>query len=141
MDESTLWWLLVGVAIIAELLTGTFYLLMLALGMAAGAIAALAGASATTQLLAASVVGGGTVLWCYFFKKRASGTTAASNNLELGLDVGEQVQVISWNADGTTQVRYRGAPWTAALAPGATPSPGAHRVVEVKGNRLLIEKI
>ena len=38
MDHSTAWWLLVGLLVIAELLTGTFYLLMLALGAIAGAL-------------------------------------------------------------------------------------------------------
>lgn len=34
MAESTLWWLLVGAAITIELVTGTFYLLMLATSLA-----------------------------------------------------------------------------------------------------------
>ena len=40
MEESTIWWLLAGVAVVTELLTGTFYLLMLAVGLAAAALAA-----------------------------------------------------------------------------------------------------
>ena len=40
MEHSTLWWLMAGAAVVAELLTGTFYLLMLAIGLAAGALAA-----------------------------------------------------------------------------------------------------
>ena len=43
MEDSTLWWLAAGAAVIVELLTGTFYLLMLTLGLAAGALAAHAG--------------------------------------------------------------------------------------------------
>ena len=39
MAESTIWWLLAGVAIGLELVTGTFYLLMVGIGLAAGAIA------------------------------------------------------------------------------------------------------
>ena len=38
MAESTVWWLLAGVAVAAELVTGTFYLLMIALGLASGAL-------------------------------------------------------------------------------------------------------
>ena len=45
-QASTLWWVLAGVLVIAELLTGTFYLLMLALGSVAAAGAAHAGAGA-----------------------------------------------------------------------------------------------
>jgi membrane protein implicated in regulation of membrane protease activity len=39
-QASTLWWVLAGALVIAELLTGTFYLLMLALGSVAAAVAA-----------------------------------------------------------------------------------------------------
>ena len=41
---ATGWWLLAGVLVAVELLTGTFYLLALALGAAAAALAAHAGA-------------------------------------------------------------------------------------------------
>ena len=37
MSHATIWWILTGSLVIAELLTGTFYLLMLAIGAAAGA--------------------------------------------------------------------------------------------------------
>jgi len=50
MAESTIWWLLAGGLIALELLTGTFYLLMLSLGVAGAAIAAHLGASVTVQL-------------------------------------------------------------------------------------------
>ena len=40
MDESTFWWLFAGLAVAAELMTGTFYLLMLAVGLAGAALAA-----------------------------------------------------------------------------------------------------
>ena len=41
MSHATIWWILTGSLVIAELLTGTFYLLMLAIGAAAGAMAAI----------------------------------------------------------------------------------------------------
>jgi len=40
MNESTIWWLIAGSLVGIELMTGTFYLLMLAIGASAGAIAA-----------------------------------------------------------------------------------------------------
>ena len=33
MEESTIWWLLAGITVAVELMTGTFYLLMLAIGL------------------------------------------------------------------------------------------------------------
>ena len=35
MEPSTIWWVLAGITVAAELLIGSFYLLMLSLGMAA----------------------------------------------------------------------------------------------------------
>ena len=39
MAMSTIWWLLAGGAVALELFTGTFYLLMVALGLGAGGAA------------------------------------------------------------------------------------------------------
>ena len=64
MNESTIWWLIAGSLVGVELLTGTFYLLMLAIGASAGAIAAHAQLSFSTQLIAGAVVGGlAVILW------------------------------------------------------------------------------
>jgi membrane protein implicated in regulation of membrane protease activity len=38
-NPATVWWVVAGLAVAAELATGTFYLLMLAVGLAAGAVA------------------------------------------------------------------------------------------------------
>ena len=141
MEESTIWWLMVGGAVAAELVTGTFYLLMLAIGLAAGALAAHAGLPAASQLLAAAVVGSAGVVGCYWFRKKNPSAQPASSNRDVNLDVGESVHVDAWNADGTAQVRYRGAQWTVVLRPGNAPSAGAYRVAEVIGNRLLVDKL
>ena len=59
MEESTIWWLAAGAVVVAELLTGTFYLLMVAIGLVAAALAAHLGLPITAQIVAAAVVGGG----------------------------------------------------------------------------------
>jgi membrane protein implicated in regulation of membrane protease activity len=64
MDTPTLWLIVAGVLVIAELLTGTFYLLMLSLGATAAALTAYADGTLTWQLVTAALVGGGSaVLW------------------------------------------------------------------------------
>nr|WP_315183243.1 NfeD family protein [uncultured Albidiferax sp.] len=141
MAESTIWWLLAGGAIVAELLTGTFYLLMLALGFAAAALAAYAGVSTVVQTLIASAVGGGAVVLWHRIRSQRPQNLPANANPDVNLDIGEAVQVDAWNSDGTAQVHYRGANWTVLHRPGNAPSPGPHRVVEVIGNRLLVDKL
>lgn len=141
MAESTVWWLLAGGAIVAELVTGTFYLLMLALGFAAAALAAYAGGGSVLQTLVASAVGGGAVIVWHRVRSKHPKNLPASANPDVNLDIGETVQVDAWNSDGTAQVHYRGASWTVLHRPGSLPTTGAHRVAEVIGNRLLVDKL
>jgi len=141
MAESTLWWLLAGSAVALELFTGSFYLLMLSLGMVAAALAAHAGAGTSTQFIVAAVVGSAAVVGWYFIKKRREGDPSVRSMRSVNLDVGEVVQIDEWNADGTASVRYRGAQWTVIQRPGNAPIPGTYRVAELVGSRLLVDKV
>jgi membrane protein implicated in regulation of membrane protease activity len=141
MAESTLWWLIAGGAIAVELLTGTFYLLMLAIGLAAAAVSAHLGWSQTMQIVVAAVVGGGAVVgWHVRQTRRGNLEPSAQANANVNLDIGETLQIDAWKADGTADVHYRGAHWTAIHRPGVSPSAGTHRVAELVGNRLLVDK-
>lgn len=140
MSEPILWWLLTGVIVAIELLTGTFYLLMLAVGAVAAALAAHAGATVTTQLVMAAVIGGGAVALWHWKRTRRNDEPPAQANPNVNLDIGETVQISAWNPDGTASVQYRGAHWTAIHRTGVIPAPGAHRVSEMVGNRLLVDK-
>lgn len=140
MAESTIWWLLAGAAVAVELVTGTFYLLMLAIGLAAAAIAAHMGFSITAQILVAAVVGGGAVAAWHVVRGRRPAQPPATANRDVNLDVGETVFVEGWNVDGTATVKYRGASWTVVPAAGTMQGTGPHRVREVTGNRLIVEK-
>ena len=141
MEESTIWWLLAGGLVVAELLTGTFYLLMLAVGVGAAGIAAHLGASTTAQILTAALVGGGSVVGWHLLRRKRPGDPSARADRSVNLDVGETIAIDSWNADGTTTVKYRGATWTAIHRPGVTPSTGMHRVAELVGSRLLVDPL
>lgn len=141
MDVSAAmgWWVAAGVAVAIELGTGTFYLLMIALGLAAGAIAAHLGVSAPLQTVAAALVGGGaTALWYWRRRGRDGTDQAAHENRDVNLDIGEHVHVEAWAGDGTARVQYRGSRWMARLAPGAVPAAGMHTVTAVEGNWLVL---
>ena len=140
MEYSTLWWLAAGVAVAAELLSGTFYLLMLALGMAAAGLAAALGAPAQAQMLVAAGVGGGAVALWHQYKRRRPQEAGAQANPDVFMDIGETVTITAWAADGTAHVKYRGADWTAVHRPGVTPTTGVHHVIELAGSRLVVEK-
>jgi membrane protein implicated in regulation of membrane protease activity len=138
ISASTFWWLMAGVAVAAELATGTFYLLMVALGLAAAAIAAHVGLATGPQLVVAALVGGGaTALW-HWQRARSPRSAPARENRDVNLDIGERVQVAAWGADRTARVQYRGSTWMARLQPGAPAGAGEHRVMAVEGNWLVL---
>lgn len=135
---STFWWVLAGLAVVAELATGTFYLLMMALGMAAGAVAAHLGLSPSLQIVTAALVGGGaTALW-HWQRMQHPRSAPAAENRDVNLDIGERVSVAAWGADRTARVSYRGSMWTARLQPDAPAQSGEHVVKAVEGNWLVL---
>ena len=134
----TLWWIVAGIAIAAELTTGTFYLLMIALGLAAGAVAAHAGLPLAGQVVAAALVGGGATAFWHWRRFSQPQSAPARTNRDVNLDIGEGLNVAAWSDDGSARVHYRGSTWTARLAPGAAPAPGPHRIVAVEGNWLVL---
>ncbi len=140
MADSTLWWLLAGACVALELATGTFYLLMVAIGFTAAALSVYAGAGRITQIVMAAAIGGGAVAAWYFVRSRRPAGPPASDNPDVNLDIGETLHVERWNADGTASVHYRGARWTVVQRGDATPSSGLHKVVGVVGNRLMVDK-
>jgi membrane protein implicated in regulation of membrane protease activity len=134
-SASTAWWVLAGLLVAAEMISGTFYLLMLALGCSAAALAALAGAGVNTQLVAAALVGGGATAAWHFMRARAPRSAPAASNRDVSLDIGQTVQVDAWNAEGEARVQYRGAAWSVYFNAPGVPAPGSHLIVAVHGNR------
>lgn len=140
INYATTWWIVCGLLIAVELGTGSFYLLMLALGCAAGALAAHLGLGGSTQTATAAFVGG-TALVLWHLKRERSGKPApAQSNPDASLDIGQKVQVEQWRADGSTQVRYRGAEWQARFQGQGTPEPGAFVIHAIEGSQLLLDR-
>ena len=138
LSAPTLWWLAAGLLVAAELLSGTFYLLMLALGCGAGALAAHAGLGASGQLAVAALCGAGATAAWHVRRARSPRSAPVESNRDVNLDIGERVQVQAWGSDGTARVSYRGTQWTARLQPGAAAVAGEHRVTAVEGNWLVL---
>ena len=93
MTPTTIWWVLAGLAVVAQLMTGTFHFLMLAASLAAGALAAMLGGTLILQLLAVAVVGAGAVVAWYFARKGRPTEPPAEANRDVIMDIGETVQV------------------------------------------------
>lgn len=141
MNDATPWWLLAGLLVAVELGTGSFYLLMLALGAACGALAAHLGLGSSLQIVVAGVAGAAaTFAWYRHRKAQARDGVPVEANRDVNLDVGETVQVQSWDAQGMTQVSYRGASWQARHVGSEPPQAGPHRIVALRGNTLELSR-
>ena len=138
--SSTVWWVVAGALVAVELATGTFYLLMLALGAAAAAIAAHSGAGLSGQLVVAALVGGGAVAAWHLRRQRQPAAPRAEANRDINLDIGTRVQVGAWSPDGTARVTHRGATWSARHSGTGTPQPGSHVIVAVHGSELMLQR-
>jgi membrane protein implicated in regulation of membrane protease activity len=139
LSMATVWWLAAGFTVIVELSTGTLYLLFIALGLAAGAVAAHLGGGLSLQMLTAAALGSGVTLAWHFHQRRQPSTSPVRENKDVNLDVGAHVTVTAWASDQTARVSYRGSAWTARLKPGSAAVPGTHVVVAVEGNWLVLE--
>ncbi len=137
MADWMLWAIGAGVLVIAELFSGTFYLLMIAIGMGAGALISLLQIDMPGQMLVAAIVAAiGTLL----LRRSRFGKIErrpASANPDVNMDIGQTVNVPAWQ-DGVARVMYRGAMWDVELAPGEAAAPGTYKIREIRGSRLIV---
>ena len=148
LSSPTLWWIAAGVLVAAELATGTFYLLMVALGCVAGAVAAYLGLSSSLQMTAAAMLGGGATFAWHLKRTREPRAAPAESNHDVNLDIGQTVQVPAWDADGSARVQYRGAAWSVRLSQTGLGMgtgmgvgigrPGPHVIVAIRGSELQV---
>lgn len=136
--ELWLVWVVVGfVLMIAELLTGTFYLLVIGLGAFAAALVAALGGNGLVQVFAGSAVAlAGTVL-----VHRRHRAHPERDRRESFLDRGQPVVVEGWanEAAGIARVRYRGTTWEARMAGSdARPGPGTTLYIDGQDGNLLV---
>jgi membrane protein implicated in regulation of membrane protease activity len=136
MSESIMWASAAGIAVILELFTGTFYLLMIAVGLFAGAVAAYYGSGFGVQAVAAAAVAAAAT---ELLRRTRTNTPreVPARDPNMNLDIGQQIKVDAWQ-EGSARVMYRGALWDVDLAPGAQARAGNFRIVEVRGSRLIL---
>ncbi|MGX4641416.1 NfeD family protein [Massilia sp. SYSU DXS3249] len=137
MSDWMNWMVGAGILVVAELFTGTFYLLMIAIGLACGGIAALFGLSGPLQTLVAAATGLAATGVLHRSRFGRPAKLDATRDQNVNLDIGGRVTVHAWN-EGRARVMYRGALWDVELGGGALPEAGDFRIVEVKGNRLIV---
>lgn len=142
MAVWVMWTVLAVALVILELFTGTFYLLMIAIGLAAGAIMAWLGSETSLQFLVAAVVGVIATYALYHSRLGKFEKPDTGRDPNVNLDIGQTLNVAEWNAvpggPSSARVMYRGAMWDIELATGASAQAGQFVISEVRGSRLIV---
>lgn len=133
--EMYLLWAVTGIVlIIIEMLTGTFYLLVLGIAALAAAAAAYLGQSFWVQAVTVAAV---SVLGVILIKRFRGTDQPASDQ---GLDIGQAVTLDAWisEPDGLARVKYRNAQWEAQVSGDRMPGGKVFYIHAVDGNTLRV---
>ncbi|MGV3628147.1 MAG: NfeD family protein [Betaproteobacteria bacterium] len=136
--EMYLLWAVTGIVlIIIEMLTGTFYLLVLGIAALAAAAAAYLGQSFWVQAVTVAAV---SVLGVILIKRFRGTVQPAADR---GLDIGQTVMLDAWisEADGLARVKYRNAQWEAQVTGDRTPGGKVFYIHAVDGNTLRVSAV
>ena len=137
MDPALAWSIVGLVLVIAELLSGTFYLLMLAVAAFGAAAAAYYGQTFPAQCIVAAVLAAAGCYGVHVYRARSGSKRMPS------IDAGMPASFESWldARSRLARVRYRGASWDAHVEGSEALEPGAMLfVVAADGNTLKVAK-
>lgn len=128
-------WVIAGIMlVIVEMLSGTFYLLVLGIAALGAGAVAYAGGSFWMQVVTAVAL---TVAGVMLVHRRRSGRQSMAAQ---SLDVGETVVLENWisEADGVARVSYRNALWEAQVEGERPAGAKIFHIHAMQGNRLLV---
>jgi membrane protein implicated in regulation of membrane protease activity len=137
MDTDLVWLVAGFLLVIVELVTGTFYLLVLGISAFAGGAVAYAGMPFSVQAIVAAVLAVTGVFWVNRVRRVSMATRMKS------LDIGQPATFDRWvdPAAGRARVKYRDALWDATLEGGAEVEPGEVLYISaIDGNSLKVSK-
>lgn len=134
----TMVWLAAGlILIVAELLTGTFYLLVLGLACLAGAATAAITGSLLVQTIVMATVATAGVTWVHRHRNLRQQPRMAP------LDLGQTVRWEAWIDESArlARVNYRDAAWEAVVqGDGGGTAGDVLYITAMQGNRLTVSR-
>lgn len=138
MEAHWIWWLAAVVLVIAEMASGTFYLVAVAFGLAVAGLVAYSGMAWGGQAAVAALLCSASVVWIYRWRKRH---VRKNEHPNLANDIGQTVRVVQWSDERHARVSYRGAEWDAELSGKAQADTGRQtwQIRDITGTRLIIE--
>ena len=137
MDTYLIWLVAGFLLVIVELVSGTFYLVVLGVAALAGGAVAYAGLPFSVQAVVAAALAVGGVFWVNRVRRRSTGVKMRS------LDIGQPARFDRWvdRAAGQARVKHRDALWDATVVGEISGEPGeVLTVISIDGNTLKVSK-
>lgn len=137
MDPALAWAIVGLVLVIVELLSGTFYLLMLGIAAFGAALAAYLGQAFPVQSVVAALLAAAGCYGVHIYRAKSAPDRMPP------IDAGMPASFENWLDAGSrlARVRYRGATWDARVEGTDSFEPGAALVVlAADGNTLRVAK-
>ena len=137
MDHYLIWMIIGFALVIVELITGTFYLLMLGVAAFGGAAIAYAGQGFVVQALVAVLLAAAGCYGAHVYRAKNSKEQMVS------VDAGQPANFEHWvdQGGGLARVRYRGASWDAKVDGAGELLAGALLyVMRIEGHRLEVSR-
>lgn len=133
MQAFMIWFIAAFALVIAELLSGTLYLLVIGAGAAVAGVIALAGLGFAAQFAVAAIIS--VIGIAVVHKLKLGRSRGGAHQRNLSFDTGQAVEVIERRADGSLRVNYRGTQWDAQVEGAGSE----HLVIkETRGNTLIL---
>jgi membrane protein implicated in regulation of membrane protease activity len=136
MDTYLIWLVAGFLLVIVELVSGTFYLLVLGVAAVAGGVVAYTGLPFSVQAVVAATLAVVGVVWVNRVRRTSSAVTMRS------LDFGQPTTFDHWvNRPGQARVKYRDALWDATVDGEIAGEPGEILyVASIDGNTLKVSQ-
>jgi membrane protein implicated in regulation of membrane protease activity len=137
MDTYLIWLVAGFLLVIVELVSGTFYLVVLGVAALAGGAVAFAGLPFSVQAVVAAALAVGGIFWVNRVRRRSTGVKMRS------LDIGQPARFERWvdRAAGQARVKHRDALWDATVVGEISGEPGeVLTVISIDGNTLKVSK-
>lgn len=142
VNTAMLWWSVAGGLVVAEIVLGfsVLYLLMFALGAAAGAVAAHLDLGLVVQITSAAITAFVATLALHRFRPRRNQQVAVNANPDAHIDVGMQLIVPDSELVSQGRVMYRGSQWPARTDDGSPLSAGTYRIAALDHIQLVLSR-
>lgn len=139
-----IWFAVAALALILELLTGTFVLLLIGLGAVAAGVATWLELDIIIQLALLAII---PVVGVFALKRLGKfhlrNPLASESDVNLNIDIGKSVFVDAWDSERRlAQVTFRGAQWQAKPDESYVElKNGKHKIVAIRGITLIVVPI